>query len=572
MNTVPDLRLSRPRSASKAGFHLQDVCTWFLRPSVLIRVVLYLTALIYLRTILFDYVFDDGILIITNPWMASWRCVPAIFTHSFWGFLDTPRQLDFYRPLVMLLLAAIFHVFGAAPGWFHLIAASLHVLATYLVYLLACETTEDRMIAAVAAGIFGLHPTKVETAAWISGISDSLSLVFFLSSMICYFKWRRNGKDAPILVFSSAIFLLLALFSKEIALFAPVLVAIIEFGETQGSLRDRCVATIRAAWSFAIVSAFALSIRILFVHNPIGSTATPIPPITTLLTAPRAIAWYLEKQIWPVQLSIEYPLMIVKHFSVHDVLFPLLLVVTLFAAVVLRVRKSTIGLFFLCWFCFTLFPIILYCVMLQEHDRYFYFASVPTSIGLSYFVVELRHFSKIFQAAAVSLILIAMATITIHYESYWESDFTLFERAAHIAPDNPDAYEYLASEYIATHQFARAEAIANTLINNPERRTEGWYLLGNVRMTENDYDGAREAMENAVQTAPNQDVRWRFPLADVDLRFGRNEKEAAEIYRKGIEEYPASPFLHGRLATALDQIGQSEEAKRERRLQSMLTN
>src|SRR5215510_14982964 len=179
----------------KAASHrdrLHPLAQWFMQPSVLLRIVLYLTTLIYLRTALFDYVYDDSTLITLNPWMESWKQVPQLLTHSFWGFLEVPREIDFYRPLVSLVFTTILHVFGSAPGWFHIVAAGLHVWATYLVYRLACETVGDKTIAAIASGLFGLHPTKVETAAWISGISDSLSAVLFLGSMIWYFKGRNH--------------------------------------------------------------------------------------------------------------------------------------------------------------------------------------------------------------------------------------------------------------------------------------------------------------------------------------------------------------------------------------------
>ena len=88
----------------------------FLKPAILIRVVLYLTTAIYLRTVLFDYVYDDTVLITLNPEMASWKLVPSFFTHSFWSFLDIPRLIDFYRPLVMVVLAAVRHLAGPAPA------------------------------------------------------------------------------------------------------------------------------------------------------------------------------------------------------------------------------------------------------------------------------------------------------------------------------------------------------------------------------------------------------------------------------------------------------------------------
>ena len=147
--TVPTLDLAVTRVRDR----VQGLSQWFIQPDVLIRTTLYLTALIYLRTIVFDYVYDDNLLITFNPWMESWKSIPQFFTHSLWGFLDIPRVIDFYRPLVLLVLAAIYHTLGPAPGWFHLLAAGMHVLATYLTYRLACETTNDKTLAAIAAAM-----------------------------------------------------------------------------------------------------------------------------------------------------------------------------------------------------------------------------------------------------------------------------------------------------------------------------------------------------------------------------------------------------------------------------------
>src|SRR5207248_9776916 len=97
-------------------------------PPVLIRVVLYLATLIYLRSALFDYVYDDTILITINPEMQSWKLLPTFFTHSFWSFLEIPRVIYYYRPLLMVVLASIYYFLGPAPGLLHYIAVGLHIL------------------------------------------------------------------------------------------------------------------------------------------------------------------------------------------------------------------------------------------------------------------------------------------------------------------------------------------------------------------------------------------------------------------------------------------------------------
>ena len=546
-------------TATRPAGRLRRWSLWFLQPNVLIRVVLYTAIAIYFRTIFFDYVYDDAGLILVNPWMESWKFVPAMFTHSFWAFIEIPRQIDFYRPLVMLFLSVIFHVLGAAPGWFHLVAASLHILAIYLVYRLACETTSDRTVAAIAAGIFGLHPTKVETVAWISGISDSLSFVFFLSSMIWYLKWRRDEDHSARLVLSAS-FLLLALFSKEAAVFAPVLIAVYAFTATSGNLRDRSQATLRAVWPFALVTALAIAVRMILVSDR-GHVINRIPLVPTLLTAPRAILWYLEKQVWPTGLSVQYPIMFIGQFSLTRVLFPLLFLCAICTGIVLAVRKSTVGIFFLSWFAVMLAPIILYYLNLQEHDRYFYFASVATSIGMAYLLSKLRRFPMV-QGLILLGLFVAMAISTVKYESYWDNDVALFTRAIQIAPDNTNASSYLASFFAERHDFDRAEAIANTVISRPYQSAEGWYILGEVLIAEDKYEEAREAMQKAVHLTLGHNLHRDIGLADTDLKLRRNE-EAALIYREELKRYPGVAYLHRNLAIALKAMGQADEAARE---------
>ena len=558
MSAAPAPTLDDP-AISHSG-RLRRWCLWFLQPKVLIRVVLYLATAIYLRTIFFDYVYDDAALILVNPWMASWKFVPTMFTHSFWAFLEIPRQIDFYRPLVMLSFAVIFRVLGAAPGWFHLTAAGLHILATYLVYRLACETTDDRLAAAIAAGIFGLHPTKVETVAWISGISDSLSFVFFLSSMIWYFKWRKNSVQAPKQLIISAGFLLLALFSKESAIFAPCLIAIYEFSANTGGIRERSRATLRAVLPFVTVTIIALGIRLIFLRDG-GHMVNPIPPVPTLLTAPKAILWYLGKQLWPIDLSVQYPVMFVRKVSLAGFLLPLIVLCIVSTAVVVAVHRSTVGIFFLSWFALMMAPIILYLIGLQEHDRYFYFASVATSIGLGYLFGKLRPAPTVQSFIVVGLFL-AMAIVTIKYESYWDNDVALFTRAMRIAPDNTNASSYLAFFYAERHQFDEAEAIAKSAIASPGQAAEGWYMLGEVRLAEDKDEEARVAMEKAVQLTNGHNLHREVALADVDLKLGKYD-EAARLYRDELKRFPYVPSLHTNLATALKRMGKEDEAARE---------
>jgi protein O-mannosyl-transferase len=558
------------RKPSRHSAHLESLCEWFLRPAVLIRTVLYLTALLYLRTIAFDYVYDDSFLILTNPWMESWKQVPQFFTHSFWAFLEIPRAIDFYRPLVMVVFASIYHLLGPTPGWFHLVTASIHVLATYLVYRLVCETVGDKTLGAIAAGIFGLHPTKVETAAWISGLSDSLCVVFFLGSMIWYFAAKKHDVHRRRYIGISVVLLVLALFSKEAAIFAPVLIAIYEFSARSGNFRERCRETLHCIWPFGTVTLLAITIRMMVVHYATGSSLNKIPPITTFYTAPRAILWYLSQQLWPFDLSVQYPVMLVKRFVLVEFVLPPLVLLLLCSLVVFAVRAAPIGIFFSSWFVIMLAPVILYHVILQEHDRYSYLASVATSIGLAYVIAHLRRLGTPLQATTIFVLFAAMAALTFNYESYWDNDIKLFTRAVRIAPDNPNAVQYLASVYINQGKPDKAEALAQALLRDPDMSPVGWYLLGSVRVAQKDYESARQAMENSFRLSHGKDLASTLALGGVNVHLNNNE-EALKFYRKVLETFPEMAYIHGQMALVLRNMGRTDEAAREAELQRRFT-
>jgi hypothetical protein len=532
---------------------VETISHWFLQPAVLIRVVVYLTALIYLRTVLFDYVYDDNYLIILNPWMESWKYVTTIFSHSFWSFTDAVRSVDFYRPLVMLTLVSIRHLLGPAPGWFHLVAAGIHVLATYLTYRLAVETTGDRTLAAISAGFFGLHPTKVETAAWISGISDSLCVIFFLGSMISYFHWKNRCQSElrRKYLWVSLSLLLLALFSKEAAIFAPVLIGAYEFASGKDSLRHRCFTTLRSVWPFAAVTGFLVVIRLLIIRIPTGHITNDIPLLATIFTVPQTVVWYLSKQVWPVGLSVQYPAMVNSNCSFTRVVLPACGLLAFAVVVFSAVRKSATGIFFTLWFLLMLAPVLLFQVRLQQHDRYFYLPSVATSIGFAYLITRLRRLGDVFQGCVVVVVFAALSLLSIIYSSYWDDDQRLFTRAVQIAPHNSNACRYLAGIYINEQEPEKAEALGRNLLNDPESRGVGWYILGTVRLSEKDYEAARSAMQKAVESSPGHNLLASVALADVDMLLDRNE-EAIQLYRDQLHEYPQMAYIQKRLAAAIE--------------------
>src|SRR5690349_17865714 len=139
-----------------------------------IAMVFALTFAAYAPTLRYQFVHDDRGQIVENPAVHSWAAVPTYFTAQVWAGVMPEEVGNYYRPLFLMWLRINNVIFGNhAWGW-HLTTVLAHILATLLVYLLACRLGVGREVSLAAALLFGLHPAHIEAVAWISGVTEPL--------------------------------------------------------------------------------------------------------------------------------------------------------------------------------------------------------------------------------------------------------------------------------------------------------------------------------------------------------------------------------------------------------------
>ena len=156
------------------------------------------TVLVYANSLSGAFVFDDTKQIAGNPALRSWSNIARAFTSDVWAFQRGTLTKDipppYYRPLFTAYLTINYHLFGLwEPGW-HLMNLLVHTGATVAIYFLLKRLSGDRVIAPIAALIFGLHPAHVESVSWISGIPDPLAALFYAPSLIWYVRYRTDGE------------------------------------------------------------------------------------------------------------------------------------------------------------------------------------------------------------------------------------------------------------------------------------------------------------------------------------------------------------------------------------------
>src|SRR5438552_10495194 len=305
------------------------------------------TVLVYANSLSGAFVFDDTKQIAGNPALRSWGNIARAFTSDVWAFQRGTLTKDipppYYRPLFTAYLTVNYQLFGLwEPGW-HLMNLLVHTGATAAIYFLLKRLSGDRVIATIAALIFGLHPAHVESVSWISGIPDPLAALFYAPSLIWYVRYRTDG-EKKFLVGSVIAYGLSAL-CKETPLALPLVFIAWELGRTQPkrSFNTRMRETIPQLIPYALMVGAYLLLRFsvlgrLSWKHPFMAQ---VPDYAIWITVPYVVVSYLQHLIAPFYLSLIYGTSFVASATDPRFLMPAAIVIAI--AIALWVYRKKIS-------------------------------------------------------------------------------------------------------------------------------------------------------------------------------------------------------------------------------------
>jgi tetratricopeptide (TPR) repeat protein len=229
---------AEPVAAEPAG---EERLSRLPRFGVLIAVALAVVAAAYAVAPQGAFLWDDRPLILESPSVHDPDLVET-FLHPFWQS-GGAAGAAYYRPLITLLYALEWRLYGVNPAGYHVTNLLLHLLAVALVALLARRAGATPLAASLAAAVWGLAPRLTESVAWISGRTDIASAVFAFAALLT---WGRGVARRA----AAAVLLLAGLLCKEVAIaFVPAVFAF-ELASRRGEhARWRNAAT--ALWPLA---------------------------------------------------------------------------------------------------------------------------------------------------------------------------------------------------------------------------------------------------------------------------------------------------------------------------------
>ncbi len=240
---------------------------------------------------------DDNVYLMDNLMMQKPISIAAqyFFTH-FYG--------SNYFPFPQITYSIIWNSYKFNPVIYHEVSLIFHILNVALVfwfiYLLSGKKIE---VAVVVAVLFGIHPMRVESVAWIAELKDVQYSFFFIFGLICYYKYIKGVPKNILFIILAFIFFILSGFSKPAATTFSLAIILIDFYTKRKF--DKWVVIEKIP--FLLLS---LGLGILTIKAQQGTAIAKFEVFTIFqrfMFASYSMLNYIYKLFLPINLSALYP-------------------------------------------------------------------------------------------------------------------------------------------------------------------------------------------------------------------------------------------------------------------------
>jgi tetratricopeptide (TPR) repeat protein len=538
--------------------------------------VLFVTVAVYIPAILSGYIWDDDVYVTNNFSLRTVEGLGRIWLE--------PKASPQYYPLVHTTFWLEYHLWQLHPLGYHLVNVLLHGLNGFLVFLVLRYLSVPG--AWLAAAIFVLHPVHVESVAWITERKNVLSGLFYLSSILAYFRFASlDLNTANILPNSSLhhltsnhrkkrwrfyiISLLLffcALLSKTVTCSMPAaILLVLWWKQNRVGWRD-----ILPLVPFFVVGAVLGLTTAWLEKYHVGALGEEwaLSFVERFLVAGRALLFYASKLVWPHKLTFIYPRWQIDSGVWWQYLFPLAAAAVIFLFWFLR-RRIGKGLFVaLMFFVITLIPALGFFDVYPMRfsfvaDHFQYLASIGliglAASGTATLLQRLDPQPKKIGFAMCSIVLFILGVCVWQQGNIYRDVEKLYMDTINKNPLAWMAYNNLGVYYAEHGKLNKAMALYAESLRIKPTYPDACNNLGVALAKQGRIEEAITYYIKALKIDP------RFPRAHNNLgnalaQQGKNE-EAVTHFAKALELEPGFAGVYNNLGNVLMEQGRLTEAR-----------
>jgi len=468
-------------------------------------------------------------------------------------------------------------LYGLNPGQHKITNVIFHLLNTFLLFSFLKKLSHELLPSAVTAFLFAVHPLHIQSIVWIAERKDLLCALFFFLSLhqyLYYLEKKSFYRYSTILLMY-----MIGLMSKPMIVTLPIILILLDFGplsrfsilRTTPSIIPSIIASKNESLKMLFlekVPFFILTIIssiITFYAQKIGRSVASFSELSLIDRISNALVsyiLYLEKSIWPLNLSIIYPHPGTQPFWLTTICCIILILLSY----IFLFRLSAFPLLRFGWLFFLvmLTPVIgIIQVGVQAMaDRYMYLPIVGIFIIFSWGLLLFFKKYSVKPALLVSItsvfVILILSIFTWKQLQFWKDGVALFTRALSITENNFVAENNLGYELVQNFKFEEAQKhFRQALLINP--KFEIAHLnLGRNLIEENKYDEGIAHYLTALEIRPDYADAHKN-LGNTLLYLGRTH-EAAYHYLQALHLNPQSAEIYNNLGIILISDHKFEEA------------
>lgn len=389
------------------------------------------------------------------------------------GLFDAVKD-PYYRPLFSDAMILNYHLSGVEPGGYHLVNVLLHAGAVLLFYRLLPRLGVRPLHAFLLALIFAVHPVLVQAVSWIPGRNDTLLAIFVFAFIGQAAAYADGGKTKALGL--SGLFLLLAFFTKETAVFAGPAAFCLLVWYKGVTWNDRRMTTQYVVWAVCFGIWYGARAAATIQSSGIGSGAA----FGDMMHRLPVVLQYLGKVVLPVNQSV-FPIQqdTVLYYGIGAVIL-------LGAATFAGLRKggnegvpkwqpvlASVAVFLL-----FLMPALLVPSALNqqvfEHRLYLPMAGILLLLPLT--IVFRNALPAKTQTLAIAGVCGLLAVANVTHQAHFSDPLTFWTQAVETSPNSAYANMMLAAR-LDKAEAARSEALFRKAYQlNPKEKYLNFYM------------------------------------------------------------------------------------------------
>jgi hypothetical protein len=391
-----------------------------------------LVILPFLITVSAPFLFDSYSHVVTASTESLSQVLRTAYAHPTGGDF-------FFRPLGYFDYWIDAKWAGSSPLFWHSSNLLFHLVAVYLLFLLARQLGLSPWACVLSAIVFGLHPTGPEVVSWVAARFDQLATCFVLLTLVFFCALADGKRTFPLMIAAC----LCALLSKEAAFCLPGLAICCLWYRGRFARRD-----LKAVAALVITCALVFIYRSWVLGGIGGYKDTSGIPTVLQVSIPRTLELLLFR-MWGVLLV---PINWARSLSIWLLLVWLLFAIT--ASVAMLVSKPEVRRIFasVSFAIVSLLPVT-HLALLDAKltgSRVFHLAV----IGFALLVAAIYDGFPVKKTAAffVSTILLFEGAALIHNLLTWRDTAYLAARTCSAFPAMLDGYNGPVTVYLpSTH-------------------------------------------------------------------------------------------------------------------------